>query len=568
MASPMSADPAEHHQELIDRLDNLRTNQSFCDMTVAVKDGQLSAHKVVLAAASPFFFKLIGYNTRESKGQVIKIELEEATASVMEDVLQYIYTGNVLVSEESAHNLIATADYFLLPGLKTIGCNFLKENLTIENCIFNYYFADQYQCVELRGKAREVINSNFSVILETEDFLNLDKKQVMEWVSSDDITIKAEEEIFKGIVKWVSHSRSEREAHFAELFHHVRLMSVWHDFLENNVLKEELVINNSTLLDVINLMTSATYSGTFQAPRECLDTHKDAIFVCGGKKALCYLPKHNSWYSLTDMLYDHPAQHVVQCQDRVYIIDEEELCVPHSHLMEFYEPVSNSWGTIQRDITVTEPRSFAALQGHLYIAYDNGVTKYDPEKNSWEKLKDAPSRRFCPCVVVNEQHLYIIGGVSGLCTVSTTERFDPGKDEWEEVASVNEERVACFGTSMKGKIYIAGGRQYPNQELISTCEVYDPTRNEWQLMPSLKVPRWFASMVSHEERLYVLGGLTLDHNRRKRVLSVEMFDSERNEWENKSTIPVKRFGTAEARRKLNLFNACSVRAYKGVIEKT
>ena len=61
----------------------------------------------------------------------------------MEDVLQYIYTGNVSVTEESAHNLIAITDYLLLPGLKTVACNFLKENLTIENCIFNYYFASQ-----------------------------------------------------------------------------------------------------------------------------------------------------------------------------------------------------------------------------------------------------------------------------------------------------------------------------------------------------------------------------------------------------------------------------------------
>ena len=151
MASPshaMSANPSQHRQELIDRLDILRTNQSFCDVTVAVKDGQVSAHRVVLAAASPFFLKLLACDMRESKEQLIRIELEEATASVMEDVLQYIYTGNVSITEESTHNMIATADYLLLPGLKTMASSFLKDYLTVENCIFNYYFADKYQCVE------------------------------------------------------------------------------------------------------------------------------------------------------------------------------------------------------------------------------------------------------------------------------------------------------------------------------------------------------------------------------------------------------------------------------------
>ena len=121
---------------------------------------------------------------RESNEQLIRIELEEATASVIEDVLKYVYTGNVSVTEESGHNLIATADYLLLPGLKTAACDFLKENVTIENCVFTYYFAEKYQCVDLKERCCEVINYNFSDVVETEDFLNLDEKQVMEWVST------------------------------------------------------------------------------------------------------------------------------------------------------------------------------------------------------------------------------------------------------------------------------------------------------------------------------------------------------------------------------------------------
>ena len=99
---------------------------------------------------------------RESKEHLIRIELEEATASVMEDVLQYVYTGNVSVTEENANNLVATADYLLLPGLKTVVETYLTKNLTTENCIFYYYFADKYQCEELKEEARDMINSDFS----------------------------------------------------------------------------------------------------------------------------------------------------------------------------------------------------------------------------------------------------------------------------------------------------------------------------------------------------------------------------------------------------------------------
>ena len=213
---------SKHRQELIERLDALRRDERFCDITVAVKGKEFKAHKVVLAAASPFFLAVLESDMRESNEQLISVELEEATSPVMEEVVKYIYTGNVSVTKEISHNLIATADYLLLSGLKTVAGNFMKDNLTTENCVFNYYFADKYQCFELREGAHEVINTNFSAVMETDDFLNLDIKQVIEWVSSDDVIVTDEEEIFKGIIRWVSHNKTERESHFLDLMHQVR----------------------------------------------------------------------------------------------------------------------------------------------------------------------------------------------------------------------------------------------------------------------------------------------------------------------------------------------------------
>ena len=167
--------------------------------------------------------------------------------------------------------------------------------------------------------------------------------------------------------------------------------------------------------------------------------------------------------------------------------------------------------------------------------------------------------------MTEEKYIYLIGGKSeyfGGTSLSTTYRFDPSADdhEWEEVAPINQARYYAFGAAMNGKVYIAGGRQ--RQAVALSNEVYNPLTNEWQLMPSLKVPRMSASMVCHEGRLYVLGGVG-----KSRVLSVETFDSEQNEWRERSVIPVDCFETSEEEQQTNEFKACSARLVKEVIAK-
>jgi len=63
----VAAEPSEYRQELVERLDILRRNQSFCDVKVVVKEKEFAAHKAVLAAASPFFFSLLTSDMHERK---------------------------------------------------------------------------------------------------------------------------------------------------------------------------------------------------------------------------------------------------------------------------------------------------------------------------------------------------------------------------------------------------------------------------------------------------------------------------------------------------------------------
>ena len=576
LTEPMTADPAKHRDQLFERLDALRRKETFCDVTVAVNGKEFKAYKVVLAAASPFFLSLLESDMRERNGQRIEIKLEEATASVMEDVLQYIYTGNVTVTEESCHKLIATAEYLLLPGLKALASVFLKGKLTVENCVFNYYYADKYHCEDLKRACRTEIHSNFTAVMETEDFFNLDIKQVLEWVSSDDVTISSEEEVFEGIVKWVSYNRSDRESFFLDLLRHIRLRSIPHGFLLKKLVKEELITRNNDCLNyLLGSMESifiATDESLSKAPRNCLKVQVEGIFLCGGRKALCYLPQVNMWYKMANMTFEHQNHALLLDQQRVCIFSKQN---PHiqCHLVECYVPSTNLWCSFQSGFEYNEKFcSVSAVSGYSFL---NALTyaehmpymyTYDINTNYWKMLEKTPIRRLGVCAISQGHHIYIIGGTNSSDRIpagnTKVERFNPSNESAEEVAPLNEARHDAFGAVMNDKIYVAGGIQMIEQRcrLLNTCEVYDPSTNEWHLIASLCEPRHSASMVCFNGALYVIGGVKFTD----RELSVEVFDSETNEWKVRSTIPVGGESRDERDKQIH-YKACTATIHKDVL---
>ena len=296
--------------------------------------------------------------------------------------------------------------------------------------------------------------------METDDFFNLDVKQVVEWVSSDDVTVSAEEEVSKGIVKWVNHNKSERESDFPDLFHQVRLVSISHDFLFSTLVNEGLIKSNIECVNFVLEFMESSFSATSEIgtkpPRKCLEMLMAGIFVCGGRQALCYLRHQNKWYQLVDMTLEHQNHAAVQYRGRVFIFSEPSL-LGQSLLVEYYVPSTNSLGTIRINFEYdAQFSSLLVLTGYttLFVltntGYWNAIFTYHPDKNKWEMFRDEALSRWGACGVTDGHHLYIIAGTHKVDKVinatATVEKIDPSGDSWQEVAAMNEARQ-CFWSS-------------------------------------------------------------------------------------------------------------------------
>ena len=281
--------------ELLRRLNMQRGETYLCDITLVAKEGtEFRAHKNVLSAVSPFFVKLLKTDMKEKEEGVIRFE--EISKSILADVLDFIYTGSIkMKDEETAKELIFAAEYLLLLSLKTRAGRFLEKQLTSTNCISTLRFAQKYRCDELVDKCTKFIHNNFASVAESDEFLRLEAEEVEKWISSENICVPDEEDVFRIILKWIEQDKSERKAEFERLFRHIRLASLSRDYLLN-VVTNELVVENVScsrqVVDAIKLVITASEDTLVQSARR-IETH--AIVVRGGNHSYCYLSRNRAY---------------------------------------------------------------------------------------------------------------------------------------------------------------------------------------------------------------------------------------------------------------------------------
>ncbi|KAI4486744.1 hypothetical protein M0804_006114 [Polistes exclamans] len=88
--------------------------------------------------------------------------------------------------------------------------------------------------------------------------------------------------------------------------------------------------------------------------------------------------------------------------------------------------------------------------------------------------------------------------------MNSAERYEPQKNQWEMISSMNRQRSDASAAALNNKIYIVGG--FNGQEILDSAEVYDLESNQWSYIRSMISPRSGVSLVAFRDSLYALGG--------------------------------------------------------------
>ena len=483
----------EHRFNVTSNLNEQRKTNTFCDVVLIAGKKRFPAHKAVLCTAGGYFSAVFDHDLKERHAE--EIELPTICPSIMDLVLEYIYTGEMSLGDlQTCQNVLIGADYFSLSRLRDTAIEHMKPFLTTSNFLQTLNFAEQLNFTELSAIVYSYVESNFTTLLEEDKHLDFTVEQLVQVLKSDDLEVEKEEKVFDAIVQWIEHDPAERSNKISTLFTATRLSEIGQEIIFEKILAEHLVTSDETCLKhTLKYLKEAVLAEGFfkdkvlpaRKPRQTVEA---VMVLSGSNQPMCYVPGSNAWYHMPRMQWEHKNTPICLCDDHLYVTSGRS---------------SNGL------VTQTE--------------------KYSPKTNQWTSTSSLPVSNYWPGLVSLNGFLYLVGGRTPTNRLKTVFRYDPRINHWYPVSSLQEERSGPAVASCMGHIYAIGGRKTPNLDLKSG-EKYDPSCNTWQTIAPMKTGRSLAAAANIGHRIFIIGGSQDSGMFQIAIDSNEMYDCILDEW--------------------------------------
>uniref|UniRef100_A0A2C9MAJ6 BTB domain-containing protein n=2 Tax=Biomphalaria glabrata TaxID=6526 RepID=A0A2C9MAJ6_BIOGL len=504
---------------LLTGFSQLYKNKQFVDVSLRAEQSEFPCHKNVLAASSPYF--LVMFSTSLAEGQQNCITLQDMEARTLELVLEYIYNGQVSLTEDTVQNLLSAANLFQLIPLRDGCAEFMMSHVTVSNCIGVFFFAKAHQCNVLALKAKEIINNKFPLLCKQQEFLSLPVDKLVEIVSDDDLNVTTEETVYEACMAWVGEDQETRKSHLVEVMNCVRFANISSYYFCDKIDTCPLLQENSELrclLDTIRcyhmLKNRQQEMDVKLMPRRGM-VYERGVMIIANPYTEDVLKKYNSM----EMLLPKTGEVIHICK------------LPQS----LYTPGVASTGDNQIYLAGGAIRKINYRGSITTEGVSNNVYVFDQSEATWQpKAKMQMSRSQFSLIIV-DGHVYAIGGQDGSEILMTVEKYDAPTNTWTMVHSLPRPLRFMTGVSYKGKLYIFGGET--KTEVSNGALRYDPQEDTWTELPPMKTPRVLAGSVVFKDKIYIIGGNAAVSEKWKKeylpehcVTTVEIFDPATENW--------------------------------------
>ena len=189
-------------EELASHMNQLRHENTLCDVTIIIDQCRFQAHKVVLCAASSYFSAMFTSGFQESSQS--EVTIPEGSSEAFEKLLDFAYTGGLLLSTTTITDVISMACYMQFNRATPLCADFLKEayvkkSIQPQDAFTILSLATSHQLSLIEESTRNYLASRFVEFSETPCFLEkasaeyvesvLERKDLGLWATEEQVSI-------------------------------------------------------------------------------------------------------------------------------------------------------------------------------------------------------------------------------------------------------------------------------------------------------------------------------------------------------------------------------------------
>ncbi|CAF0953056.1 unnamed protein product [Didymodactylos carnosus] len=146
------------------------------------------------------------FTSELAESRLMEIVIHDVDESAMDLLIEFCYSSTILVDEKNVQTLLPAACILQIQEVQDTCCEFLKAQLDPSNCLGIRAFADTHSCRELLKIADRYTQHNFNEVKESEELLFLPVNQLIDIISSDELNMTSEEDVFNAVMHWVQFS--------------------------------------------------------------------------------------------------------------------------------------------------------------------------------------------------------------------------------------------------------------------------------------------------------------------------------------------------------------------------
>ncbi|KAJ8275397.1 hypothetical protein COCON_G00100220 [Conger conger] len=456
--------------------------------------------------------------------------MSDITADVLELLLEFVYTGSLVINAANAKALLEAANRFQFNTFCKVCVSFLERQLTVGNCLGVLGMALAMRCSELHSMAQAFALQNFTEVSAQDEILHVSKDDLVSYLSHDRLNTKAEELVCETAIRWVKQDPLSRVQYIPELLAVVRLPFLHPGYLLNVVDNEELIKSSEPCRDLLN---EAKRYHMLPHARQELQTPRtrprlsagvaEVIVLVGGRQT-----RH--WHPLASLpFYDREFYSVVSAGDNIYLSGGMEAGVMVTDVW-CYMSLLDNWSLVSR-MTVPRCRHNSLVHdGKLYAIGGLGmagnldhVERYDTITNQWETVCALPRAVHSAAASVCSGKVFVFGGVNDAGrSAGVLQSYIPQCNTWSFIESPMIDNKYAPAVTLNGFIFILGGAY------ARATTIYDPEKGSIKAGPNMNHSRQFCSAVILDGKIYATGGVVSSEG--PALGNMETFDPGSNEW--------------------------------------